>query len=154
MWLIAWVLLGLCLGGLGLAAVPRNQRREHFWWRVAAIPVVPGSALCIACAFTPVWKMQPLLRGLAVLAIPAVILLPALLYRPSGPPPGSSGDDGGGSGREPPSPPPTRPRGGIPLPDAEQAGFRVRDHNRPRLTQPGARRPHRPAREPRRAPAH
>jgi hypothetical protein len=62
----------------------------------------------------------------------SLILTPALLSSGSE---SSSGpadtDEGGGTDpRQPPSPP-IVPRGGIPLPDAEQARERVRDHDRP-----------------------
>lgn len=140
---------GLCLGALGLAAGPRSERRKHFWLRVLAVLLIPGAGLVIATALTPVWTAQALMP-LYLLAIPVLMLMPALLYRPSGPPPGQSGDDGGGPGPDsPPPPPPRRPRGGVPLPNAEQARARVRDHVRPRLT---SRRPRRPAREPVRKP--
>jgi hypothetical protein len=146
MWLVAWLLaFGLGLTTLGLAAGPRSQRREHFWLRLLAAPVVPAVACAIASLIVPIWKMQAVVMAFWVLAIPALMLLPTLLYRPSGPPPGPGGDEGGGRGPEPPRPAPTRPRGGIPLPDAEQSRARMRDHLRPRLTDRG---PRRPAREP------
>ena len=66
-----------------------------------------------------------------LLSIPALLLIPGLLFRGGGPPP-DGGDGGGGTGPEPPSPPPPfRPRGGLPLPDAEPAKIRLRDHRRP-----------------------
>jgi hypothetical protein len=150
--MLAWALVfGLCLISLGLAPGQHGQRRPHFWLRLLTVALVPACALAAASAFVPVWRMQPAMVSLGgVLAILAVMLLPALLFRPSGPPPGSNGDDGGGQGPEPP-PTPTRPRGGIPLPDAEQARARVRDHIRPRLTHYRSRRP---AREPVRVPVH
>jgi len=155
MWQIAWVLaFGLCLGALGLAPGQRAQRRPHFWLRLVAIALIPGCALSIASAIVPIWRLQVVTMWLYLLAIPALILLPALLFRPSGPPPGPTGDEGGGPGPGPPPPAPTRPRGGIPLPDAEQARARVRDHVRPHLISGPARRPARePAPAPRRVPA-
>lgn len=150
MWQVAWVLaFGLCLGALGLAP-GRSQRRPHFWLRLLMVPLVPACAFLIASAILPIWRTQAM-AWLVLMAIPAFILLPALLFRPPGSPPGPSGDGGGGPpGPDPPPPPaPTRPRGGIPLPDAEQARTRVRDHFRPRLI---GRRARRPAREPARSP--
>ena len=153
MWLIL-LAFGVCLAALGLAAGPRSLRREHFWWRVFAVLFIPLAALGIASAVTPIWRSDAL-APLYLLAIPALILMPALLYRPSGPPPGSAGEEGGGPGPDPPRPPaPTRPRGGVPLPDAEQAPSRVRDHIRQRLRSRRSRRPARePAREPVRIPS-
>jgi hypothetical protein len=154
MWQIAWVLaFGLCLGALGLAP-GRSQRRSHFWLRLLMVPLVPACAFSIASAIVPIWRTQAMM-WLVMMAIPAFILLPALLFNPPGSPPGGSGDDGGGPGPDPPPPPaPARPRGGIPLPDAEHARARVRDHVRPKLIGRRPRRPApEPAREPRRAPA-
>ena len=149
MWLSEWLAFGLCLGALGLALGPKDQRREHFWVRLVAVPLVPGLALAITTAIVPNSSMQAVTRSLCLLAIPALLLAPALLYRPSGPPPGPSADEGGGPGPERPPPAPTRPGGGIPLLDAQQARARVRDHIRPRLA---ARRLRRPAGEPTRRP--
>lgn len=149
MWLYEWLAFGLCLGALGLALGPRAHRRKHFWLRLVAVPLVPGLALAITTAVIPTSRMQTVTRSLCLLAVPALLLAPALLYRPSGPPPGPSADEGGGPGPEPPPPAPTRPGGGIPLLDAHQALARVRDHNRPRLA---ARRLRRPGREPAREP--
>jgi hypothetical protein len=85
----------------------------------------------------------------------ALLLSPAILFPDWGsPPPPSDGGDGGGGGGggdDPPqrSPRPSAPRGGIPLPDAEQSRKRVRDHRRPAWRQVF---PRRPAREPEHAP--
>ena len=78
----------------------------------------------------------------------AVLFIPVLLGRRR-PPPGPSdpgSDDGGGSGPRQPPTPPNAPRGGIPLPDAEPAPVRLRDHDRLADRVPTRRR--RPAREP------
>lgn len=84
------------------------------------------------------------------LACAAVLILPALRDTPTEPlrPPDS--DDGGGQGprRRPRFPRP--PGGGIPLPDADQARVRLRDHGR--LADGAAKRERRPAREPEREP--
>jgi hypothetical protein len=154
MWQIAWVLaFGLCLGALGLAP-GRSDRKPHFWVRLGAVALLPAGVLSIASAVLPIWRMQAVTMLLGLLAVPTLVLLPALLFRPSGPPPGSAGDDDGGSGPEPPPPAPLRPRGGIPLPDAEQAHARVRDHIRtPLIKRPGRRSAPEPARDPRRMPS-
>jgi hypothetical protein len=81
--------------------------------------------------------------GLAYLVIVlAVIFLPILLGGPP-PPPGSS-DNGGDDGPGPPDPPlrPCGPPDGIPLPDAQPARRRFRDHGR--LADGFTRRPRRP----------
>jgi hypothetical protein len=67
--------------------------------------------------------------------------------------PGGGSDDGPGNSRPGPPAPPTRPGGGLPLPDAEPARVRLRDHRRlADLTPPRDRRPARePVREPARA---
>ena len=84
----------------------------------------------------------------------ALVLTPAILFPASGHSPGPPGGDGGG-GDDPPDPPerpPSAPRGGLPLPDAEQSRDRIRDHDRSGRRRVPLRRP---AREPgrRRAPA-
>jgi hypothetical protein len=94
--------------------------------------------------------VQPLLLVTILLA---PVLLPRRLLYPSdggSAPDDSDTDNGGGRGPrpEPPKPPDT-PRGGLPLPDAQPARVRLRDHGRPVLT-PG--RSRRPAREPERTP--
>jgi len=101
-------------------------------------------------------------KGLLLLALIwlfcSLLLAPEFLFPNSGPParaPESEGegDGGGGSGGgnpPQPSPRPGAPRGGIPLPDAEQSRLRVRDHDRPARRRL---RPRRPAREPDRTPA-
>jgi len=77
----------------------------------------------------------------------ALVLTPAILFPESGPssdpPPG--GDGGGGDHRPEPPTEPSAPRGGLPLPDAEQSRERVRDHDRPSRRRVRLRRP---AREP------
>ncbi len=78
----------------------------------------------------------------------AVLFIPVLLGRRR-PPPGPSdpgSDEGGGSGPRQPPTPPNAPRGGIPLPDAEPAPVRLRDHDR--LADRVPTRTRRPAREP------
>jgi hypothetical protein len=81
------------------------------------------------------------------LVVAAALILPALRDRPEAPPGSDGGSDGGG-GRGPSHPlaPPTGPGGGLPLPDAAPARFRLRDHNTLADLQPPRER--RPAREP------
>jgi hypothetical protein len=85
------------------------------------------------------------------LACVAVLMFSALREGPAEPPQSSSdSDDGRGNKPRLPRAPSGRPRGGIPLPDAEQARIRLREHGR--LTDRLPRRVRRPAREPRRTP--
>jgi hypothetical protein len=85
-----------------------------------------------------------------LLGVVGLMLVPCLLYRRALPPPGPSDSDGGGGsgpGRPPSSP--DAPRGGIPLPDADPASARARDHTAPVFDRPNRRRPaHAPARKP------
>ena len=137
------------------AGSPRD-RKPHFWLRVAALPLAPMLIAAVVVAVrelrvVPDTVAGTLLLTLVFLTIPGLILVPAPLYRRPGNSPDSSDDDGGGGpgrgGPDPPSPAP--PRGGVPLPDAEQARLRLRDHGRRGLR---PRRPRRPAREPARPP--
>jgi hypothetical protein len=153
-WLAAFALL---FGAFVVFAGSPRERKPHFWLRVAALPLVPALIAAILLAFgelrvLPHGVSATLLLTLVFLTIPGLMLVPALLYRRPGGSPGSSDDDGGGGGGGPEPPPPARPprpRGGVPLPDAEPARTRIREHGR-RLT--GGRRTRRPAREPARRP--
>ncbi len=72
-------------------------------------------------------------------ALPALFVLPGLLFRGGDSPPDRpDGDDGGGGGGPPrrPDVPPGPPGAGPPLPDADQGRARVRDHNRARRPSP------------------
>ena len=81
----------------------------------------------------------------------AALILPALRNEPGMPPRGErDSDDGWGHGPPRPPSPSERPTGGLPLPDAEPAGVRLRDHRR--LGELLPRRERRPAREPIREP--
>lgn len=80
-----------------------------------------------------------------------ILLAPAVIFRDSGSSSGPDGDGGGGGGGPPLRPPlpPAPPRGGIPLPDAEQSSSRLRDHDRPARSRLPRRRPaHAPGRAP------
>ena len=81
----------------------------------------------------------------------AILMLTALREEPQDPPQqGGGSDDGRGNDRRRPRQPFDRPRGGIPLPDAEQSRIRLRDHRR--LSDKVPRRIRRPAHEPARRP--
>lgn len=151
-WLAAFALL---FGAFVVFAGSPRDRKPHFWLRVAALPAVPLLIAAILLAVREL-RMVPdrvagtMLLTLAFFTIPGLILVPALLYRRPGSSPDSSDDEGGGgSGPGPGPPPPAPPRGGVPLPDAQQSRLRLRDHGRRVL---GVRRARRPAREPARAP--
>jgi hypothetical protein len=87
------------------------------------------------------------------LVIPFVAAVPLLIFRnrprrdPDDPNPG---DGWGKAPRGPKKPPPDKPRGGIPLDDAQPARMRLRGKGR--LSDLRPRRPRRPAREPDRRP--
>jgi hypothetical protein len=61
--------------------------------------------------------------------LPALMLVGAVLYRNSDSPSGG-GDDCGGSGPDRPPSPPDPKSGGPPLPHADPARWRLRDHDR------------------------
>lgn len=154
-WLAAFALL---FGAFVVFAGSPRERKPHFWLRVAVLPLVPGLIAAIVLGLgelrvLPESVAVTLLLTLVFLTIPGLMLVPTLLYRRPGRSPDSSDDDGGGGPPPgfPPAPParPSPPRGGVPLPDAEQARVRIREHGR-RLV--GPRPPRRPAREPERPP--
>ena len=81
----------------------------------------------------------------------AILMLTALREGPADPPRANpDSDDGRGNKPLRPRTPSDRPRGGIPLPDAEPARVRLRDHHKLGEMLPGRER--RPSREPRRDP--
>ncbi|HEY5318409.1 MAG TPA: hypothetical protein VIJ20_10540 [Solirubrobacteraceae bacterium] len=90
---------------------------------------------------------------LLALACAAVLIIHAARAAPTvgWQAPGGGSDDGPGNSRPGPIAPSSVPGGGLPLPDAEPARVRLRDHRRlADLTPPRERRP---AREPVREPA-
>ncbi len=81
----------------------------------------------------------------------AFLMWPALKDNPVGPDHRTDeGDEGWGRGPKTPPSPPEPPRGGIPLPDAQPAGVRLREHGT--LGDRLPRRDRRPSREPARRP--
>jgi hypothetical protein len=129
---------------------PSFRRRSRFWLRFGGL---------IACMVLP-WLVS-LVGGLdeqvefilvclgLAWALLLVALAPLLLFQGPSSDPGSSDDSGDGPGPEDDRRPPNRPVGGIPLPDADQPGSRVRGPHRPRHPA----RARRPARERDRPPA-
>ena len=117
----------------------------------------PLAALFVLMVASPAFA-QVAANGFGALAVAmavAGIMLARRLFSPHWrPPPGPSDSDGGGggggSGPREPTAPSGAPRGGIPMPDAEQSRERLRDHDRPERRRL---RPRRPAREPDRTPA-
>lgn len=100
-------------------------------------------------------QLMLMIAGMHVLGLvcAAVLIIPALRDSPEIPPsrPDSGSDGGWGRGPDlPPKPAPDAPRGGIPLPDAEPALIRLRDHRR--FSEQLPERERRPAREPDRRP--
>jgi hypothetical protein len=71
-------------------------------------------------------------------ALPALFVIPGLLFRGGGSPPDRPDSDDGGGGGPPRGPgrPPEPPSAGPPLPDADQGRARMRDHNRARRPSP------------------
>ncbi|MGH2881649.1 MAG: hypothetical protein ACRDPA_02925 [Solirubrobacteraceae bacterium] len=98
-------------------------------------------------------QLMLMIAGMHLLGLvcAAVLILPALRDNPEMPPRPDSGSDGGW-GRGPDLSPkaPDAPRGGLPLPDAEPALIRLRDHRT--LSEQLPRRARRPSREPDRTP--
>jgi hypothetical protein len=153
------VLLEPFLVALWIAVGTGQQRQSHFWLRasLAALALPALMAALIGVARQRVLSLpdddasKELSTLLFVLGVIALMFVPRLLYRRSDPSPGPPESDGGGGSGPGPSPPsPAAPRGGIPLPDADQARARVRDHHSPKLDD---RKRRRPAHEPRRTPA-
>jgi hypothetical protein len=117
-----------------------------------SLTVAVGSRFCQCMMGKPgsaVWTLAPFLLVAFVLA---VIVVPMLLGWRREPPGHGDPDSDGGLGTDlPPRIPPDAPRDGLPLPDAEPARARLRDHQR--LSDRLPRRARRPVREPRRTPA-
>lgn len=145
-----WLLVfGVSFTALAVAAGPSTERRPHFWALLALAPLIAGCLVVLAVAASPRGSTGAAMGVLGLLALPALMLAPAMLYRRPGPSSDSGEDGGGGRGPDAPPSPPPAPRGGIPLPDAKPASVRRRDHNAARISD---RRLRRPSREPEPAP--
>jgi hypothetical protein len=109
------------LDNLGSANV-RIARAAGFVYYADGMP--KGSQLAAA---------DPLVLVYVLGVFAAALLVPALLCRFVFPPRRSDSDSDDGWDKRPPQPPiaPNPPRGGAPLPDAEPARVRLRDHGRP-----------------------
>ncbi len=149
------VFLELGLVALWIAVGSGGQRRSHFWVRVLLASL--GLPLLMAVLFSVAQlnvlsdgAAKALLSSLFFLGVVALMFVPCVLYRRSDSSPGpSESDGGGGPGPGQPRPSPDAPRGGIPLPDADPARVRTRDHTKPRVDRPNRRRrEHEPARTP------
>jgi hypothetical protein len=98
-------------------------------------------------------QLMLMIAGMHLLGLvcAAALILPALRDRPEAGPNSDEGSDGGGGhGPSHPLAPPTGPGGGLPLPDADPAPVRLRDHER--LADHHPRPQRRPAHEPERPP--
>jgi hypothetical protein len=131
---LAWLLVfSVSFTALGIAAGPSTERRPHFWVLLPLVSVVAGCLVSLVLALTPPGARRGVMEALGLVALPVLMLVPALLYRRSGPSSDSDEDGGEGQGPDAPSSPPLGPHGGIPLPDAEPANLRLRDHDAARL---------------------
>ncbi|MEO6857497.1 MAG: hypothetical protein ABI323_02780 [Solirubrobacteraceae bacterium] len=117
--------------GIVLGEGSRMQRRPHFPLRLVLVTIaMPGLLLALvvlgSIGALPEGVVPALMTLLVFCCIPALMLAPALLFSwPST----SPGDDGNGGPPPPDEPPPqSPPMNGLPLPDADPAGWRVRGH--------------------------
>jgi hypothetical protein len=120
-----------------------SKKRSRFYVRFGCASAVMFG-LALGLGFAIEFSALPQ-RGFGIawgsLLLAALAVGPLFCYQTSAPFRGSSDGEGdGGPGRGPPPPPPAPPRGGAPLPDADQARTRRRDHNQPRLGGVGDRR--------------
>lgn len=128
------VFLELGFVTLWLAAGSAEQRRSHFWARMLLASLVVPALMAVLAGIDGLNGLsdeaaKAVLSLFVLLGVIGLMLVPGVLYvRASSPPGPPESDGGGGSGPEPPPPSPDAPRGGIPLPDAEQARARRRDH--------------------------
>ena len=103
--------------------------------RVVRTVFIPSGPLIVVVVLGSAGAFSdPVAQGLILVSMAwffcALILVPALLFRP-GASPDSFGEEGGGGNDGPQEPPSHGPGlGRIPLPDAEQSRERVRDHMR------------------------
>jgi hypothetical protein len=140
---ISWpVCTTLMLVGFGVVSCSAlgSRRRPKFYLRLtgaslAALAFALGLAFALRFSALPQHAFGPLWLGLLIAAL---AVAPVFCYDTLGPSKDApDGEGGGGSG----PPPPSRPRGDPPLPDADPARVRRRDHNRPKLRGISSRRP-------------
>jgi hypothetical protein len=139
--IMAIVFLEPWLVALWIAVGSGRQRRSHFWVRglLAALALPALMAALVGVAHQRVLPIpddgagKELLTLLFLVGVIALMFVPGLLYGPSDASPGASESDDGGGGPGPEPPSPDRPLGGIPLPDADQARARARDHHAPKF---------------------
>jgi len=131
--LVSTVLMFLWFGVLACSAWG-SRRRSRFYGRLGCASVVMsavalGLAVAIKVGAFPQRALGPLW---VALLLAALVVAPVFCYHTFAPFQGScEGDGDGGPGSGPPPPPSGSPRGGAPLPDADPARTRRRDHNRP-----------------------
>jgi hypothetical protein len=139
---LAWLLVfSVGFTALGVVAGPARERRAHFWVVLPLVSVIAACLVVLVLAVTPPGSRQGVMEALGLVALHVLMLVPSLLYRGPGPSSDSGEDGGEGRGPEAPPPPPPAPRGGIPLPDADPANLRLRDHDAARLVRRRSRRP-------------
>lgn len=107
--------------------------------RILLVPLIVLAPLALLVVFGLLFPSAPdWIGGLVMLlfffwGIVTIMLVPAWLFGASPSASGPSDDGGNGGDMDPPHAPGPRgaPRGAIPLPDADQARERMRDHGRP-----------------------
>jgi hypothetical protein len=141
--LVGTVLMFLWFGVLACSALG-SRRRSRFYGRLSCAGVVMSAValgLAVAVKVNAVPQRAVGLLWVALL-LAALVAAPVFCYHTFAPSEGpSEGDGGGGAGSGPPPPPSRPPHGGAPLPDADQARTRRRDHNRPSSRGVSRRRP-------------
>jgi hypothetical protein len=111
------------------------ERQSHFGCRVFLFSLVPPSLVLVVTGAVELHALPEhtgVVIALLLLSgcLPGLMLVGAVLYRSSDSP-SSGGDDRGGSGPDRPPSPPDPKSGGPPLPHADPARWRLRDHDRP-----------------------
>jgi hypothetical protein len=131
-------------------------RHSRLVVRIVMVPLIVLAPLGALAVFARLFPSAPdglgpvLMMLYLFYVIVAIMLVPALFWAPdSSSGPSGGGTDGGDTDPPLPTAPPGAPSGGVPLPDAEQARGRVRDHDRPnRRMGPTRRTPQEPERAP------
>jgi hypothetical protein len=106
-----------------------------------------------SCVMSPDQELMVIFGALHLVALALGVLLFVLFLRSesgSGQRPPEEDDGGGGGNDRISNRPKISPSGGIPLPDADPAPFRLRGHGRPRSARPARRHVVEPARPNRR----